>query len=70
MIYFQYENVRLKAVIGEEDCLVVNVYVPDGKSANHPLPVMVFIHGGGFFIGSGSNSLYGPERFMDYDVVR
>lgn len=31
---------------GSEDCLWVNVYIPHGGGAN--LPVMVWIHGGGF----------------------
>jgi len=30
---------------------------------------MVFIHGGGFFFGSGLPDLYGPERLLDYNVV-
>lgn len=34
------------------------------------LPVMVFIHGGGFSAGSSISSQYGPEYFMDnQDVV-
>ena len=36
-------------LIGQEDCLVLNVYVPE-KALNNPdvkLPVMVWIHGGG-----------------------
>ncbi len=37
-------------VTGTEDCLQLNVWVPDG--AKGPLPIMVFIHGGGHQVGS------------------
>lgn len=36
---------------GSEDCLYLNVYKPEGAEKN--LPVMVWIHGGGFITGSG-----------------
>ena len=36
---------------GSEDCLYVNVWAPPGAKG---LPVMVHIHGGGFFKGSGN----------------
>jgi len=38
-----------------EDCLFANVWAPEGASG---LPVMVWIHGGGFVIGSGSQEIY------------
>ncbi len=52
-------------VVGSEDCLFVNVYGPvrDQVRDNHlsgPLPVMVWLHGGAFTIGSGAN--YDPSR--------
>ncbi|WP_236790851.1 carboxylesterase/lipase family protein [Amycolatopsis sp. GM8] len=37
-----------------EDCLYLNVYAPEGVDAGAKLPVMVWIPGGGLFIG-GSN---------------
>lgn len=40
-------------VTSDEDCLFVNVYTPQ-KLGPKPLPVMAFIHGGAFTIGSGS----------------
>ncbi|MDP5072094.1 MAG: carboxylesterase family protein [Congregibacter sp.] len=39
-------------LIGNEDCLSLNVYAPGGVSKGAALPVMVFIHGGGNTIGS------------------
>jgi para-nitrobenzyl esterase len=42
------------SVIGNEDCLYVNVWTPVGASPTSSLPVMVFIHGGGNVQGSSS----------------
>lgn len=42
---------------GSEDCLYLNVYRP-GAANGAPLPVMMWLHGGGFVNGSG-NAFYG-----------
>ncbi|EDW02572.1 GH22070 [Drosophila grimshawi] len=55
-------------IYGEEDCLYLNVYRPEHRSGQ-PLPVMVYIHGGGFFSGSAGPQLTGPEYFMDTGEV-
>ncbi|XP_076043970.1 esterase E4-like [Oratosquilla oratoria] len=58
---------------GQEDCLYLNVYTPKSceegcnLQSHSNLPVMVFIHGGGFYLGHAD--LYFPEAFMDHDVV-
>jgi len=39
--------------IGSEDCLVINVWAPR-KASLQPLPVFVWIHGGGFVVGSSN----------------
>ncbi|XP_070191192.1 cholinesterase-like [Littorina saxatilis] len=36
-----------------EDCLFLNVFFPERSQPDHLLPVMVYIHGGGFIIGTG-----------------
>ncbi|CAD7014810.1 unnamed protein product [Ceratitis capitata] len=50
-------------VEGVEDCLYLNVYVPKPRTQKS-LPVMVYIHGGGWFSGTANPSLQGPEYFM------
>ena len=64
-----------------EDCLYLNVWTtgpissaPVGGEADDemdapPLPVMVWIHGGGFEMGSGSSPLYHGESFATEGVV-
>jgi para-nitrobenzyl esterase len=41
-----------------ENCLVLNVYTPDA-SPRAKRPVMVWLHGGGFSMGSAGNAQYG-----------
>ncbi|CAG0884953.1 unnamed protein product [Cyprideis torosa] len=51
---------------GQEDCLVLHVYVPVSRTNVDPplFPVMVNIHGGAFAFGSGQSLFYGPEHLM------
>jgi para-nitrobenzyl esterase len=54
------------AYVGDEDCLFVNVWVPD---AGADRPVMVWIHGGGNSIGSASDPIYGGGRLAESGEV-
>ncbi|MFE3445932.1 carboxylesterase/lipase family protein [Nocardia sp. NPDC059180] len=63
---------RLSAVMGEfdisqsEDCLSVNVWAPSGSG----LPVLVFLHGGGFISGAGDLPWYdGAELAARGNIV-
>jgi para-nitrobenzyl esterase len=40
-----------------EDCLTLNVVAPE-RASDEPLPVMVFIHGGGYIMGSSATPIY------------
>ncbi|PNF36333.1 hypothetical protein B7P43_G00515 [Cryptotermes secundus] len=51
-----------------EDCLTLNVYTPKlFSNASLALPVMVYIHGGSFRLGSAQE--YWPNYLLEKDVV-
>ncbi|XP_042217572.1 juvenile hormone esterase-like [Homarus americanus] len=54
-----------EAVVGDEDCLFLNVFTPRPYSSD--LPVMVYIHGGAFILGSMIGC--GPLPLLNKDVV-
>nr|CAD7416654.1 unnamed protein product [Timema poppensis] len=57
------------SVSGSEDCLYLNVYTPQNPSSAANLPVMVYIHGGAFVSGSGSDTNNKPEYFLEQGIV-
>ena len=52
-----------------EDCLFLNVYTPAKAKPTARLPVMVWIHGGGFIAGAGSEPRYSDSPLVDRGVV-
>lgn len=67
----RHGNVSLQAeskVIGDEDCLYLNVYVKNVEPSKKRA-VMVWIHGGGFFAGTGDQLFFGPNYIVPKDVV-
>ncbi|MPC70887.1 Esterase E4 [Portunus trituberculatus] len=55
-----------EGLTGKEDCLYLSVFTPKVKGGRL-LPVMVWIHGGGFYYGSTQHYL--PHILIDQDVV-
>ena len=54
------------ADVVSEDCLYLNAWTRPGQ---RKAPVIVYIHGGAFFIGSGSAPLYDGENLSQESVV-
>jgi len=55
-------------IVSGEDCLTLNVFSPGADDAKRP--VVVWIHGGAFIMGSGSTPLYHGHSFAaNHDVV-
>ena len=52
-----------------EDCLYLDVYTPAVANPAHPLPVMVWIHGGAYVAGGSSELRYSNSPLVDRGVV-
>jgi len=58
-------------LLGDEDCLKLNVFAPRGLDLEDRRPVMVFIHGGGNQIGSsGERTGAGTRLYDGADLAR
>ena len=64
-----------KFALGQEDCLYLNIFTPKipietPGILSSTFPVIVFIHGGAFCVGSNDSRMYGPEYLLDHgDIV-
>ncbi|AZG46092.1 carboxylesterase/lipase family protein [Gordonia insulae] len=57
-------------VVMDEDCLFLNIWRPSAGTGHRPLPVMVWLHGGAYVFGCGSQPLYdGTDLAVDGGVV-
>ena len=52
-----------------EDCLYLNIWVPDSAGSGSALPVAFYIHGGGFSGGYGSEMEFDGAAFCEKDVI-
>jgi para-nitrobenzyl esterase len=52
-----------------ENCLYMNIWAPPDSHAGANLPVIVFIYGGGFSLGSSGMALYDGEQVAKHGAV-
>ncbi len=55
--------------VAGEDCLYLNVWAPAEAKAGIRLPVVVYIYGGAFYVGSASEPLYAGEQLAKKGVI-
>ncbi|KAJ2938574.1 hypothetical protein O0L34_g13072 [Tuta absoluta] len=46
-----------------------NKNIPEESHVSKGLPILVFVHGGGFAFGSGDDDVHGPEHFVENGVI-
>ncbi|KAK0239584.1 Alpha/Beta hydrolase protein [Armillaria nabsnona] len=61
---------RAVLVADSEDCLFLNVYIPGQLDSRKSLPVVVWIHGGGYDVGGANGFTPGPDLFNGNDLIR
>ncbi|KAH9368371.1 hypothetical protein HPB48_012699 [Haemaphysalis longicornis] len=52
-----------------EDCLYLNVWTPENRCSRAPTPVMLWLHGGSYRIGSANLDLYDGSALAGYGQV-
>ena len=52
-----------------EDCLTLNLWAPEQTSSSEPLPVMVWLHGGAFVVGSSNWYMFEGTSLASRGVV-
>lgn len=68
-VCLQFNPLNKTQLIGDEDCLFLNIYIPAGENNIALKPVMVYFHGGAFFFGSGNDDLQGPDLLIEEGVI-
>ncbi|RYY37878.1 MAG: carboxylesterase family protein [Sphingobacteriaceae bacterium] len=65
---FLYSDMIFRSNGMSEDCLYLNVWTP-AKNAQEKLPVLVYIYGGGYITGDGSEYRYDGESMAKKGIV-
>ncbi|EAT48416.2 AAEL000530-PA, partial [Aedes aegypti] len=56
-------------ILGDEDCLFLDVYRPAVVDTSRLLPVLVFVHGGSFSVGSSTSDFHGVDLLIDHEII-
>lgn len=56
---------KIDGITSAEDCLSVNIWAPETTETGGPLPVMVWIHGGGYIVGTSAQPVYNGRALAE-----
>ncbi|XP_076032513.1 juvenile hormone esterase-like [Oratosquilla oratoria] len=68
----QWDDLRGRGVVGQEDCLYLNVYtnrVPEPPLYYNTQPTVVFLHAGTWLSGAGASDIFLPDYLIESDVT-
>ena len=68
-IFYYHEFRKGETYTYSEDCLFLNVFTPDTAKAGDKLPVLVYIHGGGFTGGCGHEKHFDGPVWPEKGVI-
>ena len=64
-----WDDIDLGGAETSEDCLTLNIWTSAAPGTSARLPTMVWIHGGGFVVGSGAEPRYDGARLAARGIV-
>ena len=68
--YFYYNEFRKGETYSyDEDCLFLNVFTPENAREGDKLPVLVYIHGGGFIGGCGHEKHFDGPVWPQHGII-
>ena len=68
-VFYYYEFRKGASYTYSEDCLFLNVWVPEGATPESKLPVLFYIHGGGYTGGCGHEKHFDGPVWASKGVV-
>ena len=68
-VFYYYEFRKGASYTYSEDCLFLNVWVPEGATPDSKLPVLFYIHGGGYTGGCGHEKHFDGPVWASKGVI-
>ena len=68
-MFLIFSESRIQICIGTRRLSLSKCFTPQLPGVSPIYPVIVWVHGGAFCVGSNDSRIYGPDYLLDYGVV-